>query len=249
MGIVVVGQLLARTEAAAIKGATNLEIRIGTRRARVSSDLDTVRRHSLDVFREQLAEALREGWDAFTGTLMDEGEIPTPAPDGYRPHRFRTKLQFQGRDFGTVLLEVAPEEAGAGEEVDPVSVTDAEVWFAQLGLQVPGPVPALPLEHQIAQKLHACTLPDTEQWINDRAHDLIDLQMMLAVYPKSAGDIRQAVVRLFAARQQHGWPPVVTEREGWLARYAAEAEGLEVAEGLAEAIGWANRLIERLEGP
>lgn len=95
IGIVVVGQLLARTEAAAIKGASNLEIRIGTRRSRVSSDLDTVRRHSLDVFREQLAEALREGWGAFTGTLMDDGEIPTPAPDGYRPHRFRAKLQFR----------------------------------------------------------------------------------------------------------------------------------------------------------
>lgn len=54
IGIVVVGQLLARTEAAAIKGASNLEIRIGTRQARVSSDLDTVRRHSLDAFREQI---------------------------------------------------------------------------------------------------------------------------------------------------------------------------------------------------
>lgn len=207
-----------------------------------------MRRHSLDAFREQLAGALREGWDAFTGIRVDDGEIPTPAPDGYRPHRFRARLQIQGGDFGTIIVEVAPREAGAGQEVDPVAVTDAEVWFTQLGLPVPGPVPTLPLEHQIAQKLHACTLPDTERWINDRAHDLIDLQMMLRVYGGSLGEIRRAAVRLFAARQQHGWPPVVTEREGWSARYAAEAEGLVVLEGVDEAIEWANRLIEQIEG-
>jgi hypothetical protein len=88
IGIVVVGQLLARTEAAAVKGASNVEIRVGTRRARVSSDLDAVCRHSLDAFRDQLAEALRDGWDAFTGLLVDDGEIPAPVPEGVVPIAF-----------------------------------------------------------------------------------------------------------------------------------------------------------------
>lgn len=92
---------------------SNLEIRVGTRRARVSSDLDAVRGQSLEAFRDQLAEALRDGWDALTGFLVDDGEIPAPLPEGYRPYRFRVKLQFRGGDFGTILIEVAPTEIGA----------------------------------------------------------------------------------------------------------------------------------------
>lgn len=247
IGIVVVGQLLARTEAAAVKGASSLEIRVGTRRARVSSDLDAVRRQSLDAFRDHLAEALRDGWDGFTGVLIDDGEIPAPVPEGYRPHRFRAKLQFRGGDFGTVLIEVAPTEIGADHEVDPVAVRDAGAWFPEIGLTVPGPVPTLPLNHQIVQKLHAYTLPDTEQWINDRAHDLVDLQLALRVYDGSLADLRDVATRLFAARRQHAWPPEVTERERWADRYAAEAQGLNVLENLDDAIAWANRLIEQIE--
>jgi hypothetical protein len=59
IGIVVLGQLLARTECAAIKGASNIEVRVGTRATRVSSDLDTVRRGTDDQFRDELAVALR----------------------------------------------------------------------------------------------------------------------------------------------------------------------------------------------
>lgn len=248
IAITAIGQLLARTGAAVVKGASNIEVRIGTRGARVSSDLDMVRRQTLEDFRDRIAEALRAGWDAFTGTLIDEGEIRIPAQGVYRPHRFRAKLQFHGRDFGTVVIEVAPEEAGAVQLVDPVAVSDAEVWFTQLGLSVPGPIPTLPLEHQIAQKLHACTSPDADEWINDRAHDLIDLQLALRVYKGSLAEIREVAVRLFAARRQHAWPPVITGREGWAMRYAAEAQGLNVHENLDEAVAWANQLVAQIEG-
>lgn len=92
IGIVVLGQLLARSQAAVIKGASNIEVRVGTRGTRVSSDLDTVRRATVDEFRDGFAAALREGWAGFAGVLVDDGEIAVPAPDGYRPHRFRAKL-------------------------------------------------------------------------------------------------------------------------------------------------------------
>ena len=89
LGVVIVGQLLVRTDAAVVKGATNLEVRLGTAGTRVSSDLDAVRRLSLVQFRDDLAVALRDGWHGFAGTLIDAGQIPTPTPDDYRPHRFR----------------------------------------------------------------------------------------------------------------------------------------------------------------
>ncbi|MQA17854.1 MAG: hypothetical protein GEV09_28520, partial [Pseudonocardiaceae bacterium] len=52
LGVVIVGQLLAQTGVGVVKGASNLEVRVGTARTRVSSDLDTARRVSLEEFRD-----------------------------------------------------------------------------------------------------------------------------------------------------------------------------------------------------
>lgn len=248
IGIVVLGQLLARTGAAAIKGASNIEVRLGTRSTRVSSDLDTVRPVTLDRFRDDLAAALRTGWAGFAGVLVDDGEIAAPAPDGYRPHRYRARLEYRGGPFGTVTVEVAPDEVGgltAG--VEAVAAHDAADWFDELGLSAPQAVPTLPLAHQIAQKLHACTTPDDETWVNDRAHDLVDLQLAARVYRGSVLELREVAVRLFAARKAHTWPPRVTARQGWHARYAVEADGLDVLANLDAAIVWANQFIAQID--
>ncbi|MQA85748.1 MAG: hypothetical protein GEV03_14280 [Streptosporangiales bacterium] len=247
VGIVILGQLLARTGAAAIKGASNIEVRVGTRGTRVSSDLDTVRSVSIDRFQDEFAAALRAGWAGFTGLLVDDGEIDTREPGGYRPHRYRAKLEYVGRPFGTITVEVAPEEVDALTNLETIAVHDAADWFDELGLPAPQPVPALPLTHQIAQKLHACTTPDDDTWINDRAHDLVDLQLAARVYPGPMAEIREVAVRLFAARNTHVWPPLVTARTGWQTRYTAEADGLDVLPTLDDAIAWVNDFIAQIE--
>lgn len=248
IGIVVLGQLLSRDDYAVIKGASNIEIRVGTRATRVSSDLDTVRRVTIDRFREQFGTALRTGWAGFSGVLVDDGVIETAVPDGYRPHRYRAKLEYQGGPFGTITVEVAAEEADGLAQPDTIGVHDAAAWFDELGLPAPQPVPALPLTHQIAQKLHACTAPDHDTWINDRAHDLVDLQLATRAYQGTLVELRDVAVRLFAARRAHRWPPHVTARRGWSARYAAEAEGLDVLPTLDDAVTWTNQLIARIDG-
>lgn len=247
IGVIVIGQLLSRTHAGVVKGATNLEVRVGTARARVSSDLDAVRRRSLEEFREQLAVALRDGWQGFTGTLIDDGRIPTPAPAAYRPHRFRAKLTYRGGDFVTITIEVSPEEVDGLDTTESVASTNGAGWFAELGLPPPDPVPTLLLEHQIAQKLHACTAPDEGDWTNDRAHDLVDLQLALPVFEGDLADIRRVAVRLFDSRKLHGWPPTVTPRDGWDERYRQEAKDLDVADTLNEAVDWVNYLITAID--
>ena len=94
------------------RGASNLELRLGTELSRASSDLDAVRAVELDDFRSRLEEALMTGWQGFTGRMIDRGEIGAPVPTAYRPHRFHAKLDFQGKPFSTVELEVAAEEVG-----------------------------------------------------------------------------------------------------------------------------------------
>lgn len=248
IGVVVVGQLLSQTRAGVIKGASNIEVRIGTAATRVSSDLDTVRQLTLEQFRDELSRALRAGWGGFAGTLADQGEIPAALPPDYQPHRFRIKLEYVGGDFVSIALEVSPEEIDALDRPDTIHSRDASEWFAELGLPEPAPLPALPLEHQIAQKLHACTAPDTDTWANDRAHDLVDLQLIMREFAGTLAGIRAAATRLFTARQVHDWPPKVTARTGWAERYAEEARVLGVLEDLDAAVGWANDLVADIEG-
>lgn len=247
VGIVIVGQLLAETQAGVVKGASSIEMRVGTDRSRVSSDLDTVRRATLERYRGDLERALRAGWHGFTGILRDLGAIATPAPVAYRPHRFRLKLVFRGGDFTSFTLEVSPEEVSSFAEQEVVPANEAAEWFAELGLPEPAPVPVLPLPHQVAQKLHACTAPDRDEWINDRSHDLVDLQLAMDGYETATlTPFRIVAERLFASRRMHAWPPTVTPRRGWELIYPQQASGLGVHTGLTEAVAWTNELIHRI---
>ena len=143
---------------------------------------------------------------------------------------------------------MASEEVGGltvNEFIDLDPVTAA--WFDMLGFEVPGPIPVLPLAHQIAQKLHACTTPDDIGWTNERSHDLIDLQLAVELFAGELAEIRDVAIRLFAARQRQPWPPTVTVREGWANRYREEADGLDVVGDVASAASWVNELIKHID--
>lgn len=116
--------------------------------------------------------------------------------------------------------------------------------FARLGLPDPGPLRVLPLHHQVAQKLHACT-GAPKDGANDRARDLVDLQLV-------AGQIDTATTavtarRLFGARQEHPWPPEVVAHEDWPRLYDDAARGLGVRQSVEEAVVWTNDLIARID--
>lgn len=99
------------------------------------------------------------------------------------------------------------------------------------------------------RKLHACTAPDTDGWTNDRAHDLIDLQLIHQdLGSDSRQDVRIACERLFRARQGHPWPAEVSARDEWPARYRQEREHVDadIIDDLGTAIRWANDLIGQI---
>lgn len=245
----VVAQLL-RECGSVVKGGRNLEIRYGLAATRASSDLDTVRTGSFDDFLAHLEDALLEGWVGFGGRVRDRGPIATPVPRGYQPHRLDVVLTYNSKPgVGTVTVEVAAEEAGGLESIDVVERGEAAALFAAVGLPAPDPVAVLPVHVQIAQKLHACTTPDEGGWVNERAHDLVDLQLLRRDLPdRELQRTRAACRRLFAARQHHPWPPIVTAREGWERRYAEERSSVErVHHSVHDAVAWANQLIEEIE--
>jgi hypothetical protein len=248
IGALVVARLLRGSDTV-VKGGRHLEIRYGLAATRASTDVDLVRVPPLQEILDHLEDALSDGWAGFTGRLGDRGGIQTPVPPDYRPHRLDVKLDFEGRSFGTVQLEVASEEAGGLRTTDTIESADGGPIFEAIGLPNPGPVSVLTLPVQVAQKLHACTAPDTGGWTNDRAHDLVDLQLIdLDLDVAQLSEVREACERLFRARTGHGWPPTLTAREGWSARYAEERTDVrsDVLGDLEQAIGWANDFIARI---
>ena len=249
LSAMVVAQLLQGC-GAVVKGGRNLEIRYGLAPTRASSDLDTVRTQSFSDFLVHLEDALDEGWAGFSGRIRDRGRIAAPVPDGYQPHRLDVVLTYNGKPgVGTVTLEVAVEEAGGLEDVEFVESHEASALFAAVGLPTPDPVALLSVHVQIAQKLHACTTPDDDSWVNERAHDLVDLQLLRADLPdRDLQRTHDACVRLFSARQRHSWPPKVTARAGWEARYAEERSLVGgVHDSVQDAVDWANLLVEEIE--
>ncbi|MEE8717355.1 MAG: nucleotidyl transferase AbiEii/AbiGii toxin family protein [Coriobacteriales bacterium] len=65
-----------------VKGGSALKLRYGDAQTRFTRDLDAARSVDLDEFVEGLDAALREGWEGFTGRLVER----RPAhPEGIEP--------------------------------------------------------------------------------------------------------------------------------------------------------------------
>jgi hypothetical protein len=117
--------------------------------------------------------------------------------------------------------------------------------FESLGLETPAPIPVLALDHQIAQKLHACTYVNPKTGQNDRAHDLVDLQILEQEETIDLAAVAATAERLFTARQGQDWPPTVVQYDRWETIYTEAATGLDVIDNAAEAVTWANDFIAR----
>lgn len=232
-----------------IKGGTAMKLRIGEVGSRFTPDFDAARTPATGVedYLEALEERLRAGWGGFSGRVVElDAAEPVGVPADYVMRPFDVKLEYAGRSFVTVRFELGHDEIGSTAAPDVVMSDQVRELFTMLGLPEPQPVPVLPVAHQVAQKLHACT-GVTREGINDRAHDLVDLQLLYQEegidLPKTAATAR----RLFAARQSHPWPPTVRVHPSWPQLYSEAATGLAVRAAVADAVSWANELIARLD--
>lgn len=227
----------------AIKGGTGLKLRFGERLTRDTPDVDAAFRGDLDAFRDELAERLAAGWGGFSGTVtMGAKRSPKSVPAAYVMQPFRVTLKYHGRTFKGVDLEVGYDELEATTKEAPEFEMSEEVLsvFAALGLPTPAPVRVQPLHHQIAQKLHACTAPRS-----DRAHDLVDLQLIVPMTDETL--VASTAKRLFTFRAEHEWPPTAVTGTDWESLYDEAAEGLDVVPSVGQAVAWLNNYIERLD--
>lgn len=261
----IVSQMLP--DAVAVKGGMGVKLRFGERGTRATSDLDVSSRVRGEEFEKAFRERLAEGWGtvpASKGQLRRNPEAPERAaftatvrsvklhdPGLARPeyvvHPYRVSIAFLGNAWGALDVEVSDPE------IDPYAHTRKDIdgelvqfgaYFSFGDLQ---PVELVDLEYQIAQKLHAVSDPAYE-----RAHDLVDLQLLWDAGP-DLPVLQGLCLRTFDWRRQQAWPPLpLRPMDGWELAYAdarAETEvdsQTAVLPDIAAAREWLNQVIDAI---
>ena len=241
MADAIVGQMLPD---GAVKGGSALKLRFGDAATRFSEDFDTVRVARIEGYISLLNDALSKGWQGFDGiAVRREPAAPSGVPTDYVMQPYDVKLRYMGKSWVTVPLEVGHNEIGDAENPDMITPIDAIRLFEMLGFDPPSPIPVMRLSHQIAQKLHGLSGRGSS-----RAHDLVDLQLIMQRGCVDFNETRMTCERLFSYRKQQLWPPTIEGGVGWESLYAEAAEGLPVLQDMSEAIEWINQLIGKIAG-
>jgi hypothetical protein len=221
------------------RGGVAMELRAGEK-ARVTGDVDLILRGDPESLLAHLDASLAEDYEEFS---FERNE---PQPLELRPHvrRIRVKVAFRTKPFMTLIVEVAPVEAG-GDEIEEIAAHD----LSTIGLDGPDIIPVLAVRWQIAQKLHAVTEPPLRPGgENPRYWDLIDLQLLQALTGENLAPVKDACQRIFAARSQQPWPPHITTYPDWGDRYAAMASSLDMPiTDLDEAVEVVHALIHAID--
>jgi hypothetical protein len=242
----IVGQLLP---AGVVKGGASIRLRTSELDARLTRDLDFSYRPGVatEDFEDELADNLERGWHHVTGRLVTKRKAqPDGVPTGYVMQPYEIKLNFHGDAWTTVVFEVGHPEIDSTDTPEHRLAEDITRIFADIGLPAPEPIAVMAAAHQAAQKIHACTGPTASQ----RAHDLVDLQLLDRADRLEPAEVADAGARLFAYRRQQPWPPTVVVHDTWHDLYAAATN--ELATGvlpLDDAATWLNDLIRRSGEP
>lgn len=235
MALVVVGQMLPE---GAIKGGSAMALRYG-RGTRFTQDLDAARVEPLARFRSDFEDALATGWAGFTGRLIEKAAPRPPGvPTAYVMQPFDVKLDYLGRSWRTVKFELGHNEVDDAVEPEFRIAADLIELFTDLGLPAPGPIAVMRADHQVAQKLHAASEPDSE-----RVRDVVDLQLLDRGEDLDLAQVRATCERLFEYRRLHPWPPTIETDAGWDTLYEAAIEGLDVLPDIEAAVAWVNAFI------
>jgi hypothetical protein len=243
MADVIVGQLLP---GGVVKGGSSLMFRYGGAVTRYTKDVDTARSVDLEAYLESLRLKLAEGWNGFTGKIVDvEPPSPPNVPKPYLMMPYDIKLQYLGKSWMTVRIEVGHNEIGDADAFETMLPDDIAAAFVDLGFPKPNEIPVMKLSYQVAQKLHAVSGINS-----DRAHDLIDLQLIDKYSILDLVDVRSKCERLFKYRCEQAWPPVIIKGDRWSSVYNEAYTTLRKPEivfsVVDDAIEWVNEFVNRI---
>lgn len=224
---VVFERLLARLLVVApdrwhLKGALALDFRFGTG-VRSTKDMDLGRMDdeaaSLADFRAAQALDLHDWFvlDIARTDALDQ------LVDGAAV-RYRVAATVAGRLFEQVTVDVGFSDLHHAPEL-----ITGPTFLRFAGLE-PLAIPALPLAHHVAEKLHAYTRQYGQGRQNTRTKDLVDLVLIQAIAELQAGPLLQAIREVFASRQTHPLPATLPlPPDDWVVSYRVLAQEVGLA--------------------
>jgi Nucleotidyl transferase AbiEii toxin, Type IV TA system len=204
---VVFDRLLARLSASApdrwvLKGALALDFRFESS-GRSTKDIDLVRRDNEEAATEDLIAAQATELDDHFVFTIEKVEKREEWQEG-AALRYRARAELAGKLFDEVIIDVGFTDPLKWE---PERLTGPDLLgFADIE---PAEVHALPLEQQVAEKLHAYTRVYGSGHPSSRAKDLIDLVLIKSYATLDASRLREATVETFRSRALQPLPPSV----------------------------------------
>ena len=223
-------RLLVRLQAVAadrwvLKGGFALDLRLAAR-ARSTKDVDIEWRAAEDALADTLLDAAdHDAGDFFVLSIERTG---TPADRLGGAHRFRVSTSLAGRPFETFVLDVGLRADGsAGVETLP---TDDLLGFADIE---PIGIPAVSLELQVAEKLHAYTHLYEGGRASTRVKDLVDLALIAELSPLDAMTLRREIEAVFDRRAAQVPRSLPSPPRGWALPFGRLAEEVGISAELA----------------
>ena len=109
-----------------VKGGSALKMRFGEESTRFTTDLDTATATDPAAYAAQLDSRLRSGWEGFSGRVVERDPAsPDGIPEQYVMQPYDVKLDYLGKPWCTVPLEVGHNEIGDADAADWAELTDA----------------------------------------------------------------------------------------------------------------------------
>lgn len=245
---VVFSRLLARLLAVApdrwvLKGGLAMDYRFGSR-VRTTRDMDLASIGDEEAATEDLiaAQAVELG-DYFNFEINRTGQLDDM--DGATAVRYHVRCLLAGRLFEEVVIDVGFD---LPEGWDPELIEGPDILgFADID---PVKAPTLPLELQVAEKVHAYTRRYGASGASStRVKDLIDLVLIATGATLDAETLARALNETFKHRDQHEVPTSLPEPPAqWVTPYGVIAREVELPPSLTDGFAGASAMLDPVLG-
>ena len=227
-------RLLARLFAVApdrwvLKGGLALDYRLGAK-ARTTMDVDVAGRGGEDVTTaDLLATGDLDLGDHFSFAIERTAKLDQPVEGS--AVRYHVRADLAGRLFEEFSLDVGFDVPVVGWDPETLNGPDL-LSFADIE---PVAAPSLPLELQVAEKVHAYTRGYGQSGTaSTRVKDLVDLALISSCSSVDADRLSRALRETFALRDRLELPrPLPPPPPDWLVPYARMAQEVGLAAELA----------------
>jgi len=215
----------------ALKGGLAMDTRL-PEHARASMDMDIDHMLGAAAAREDLLRAAAEDLDDhFAFALLGTEEVQ----EGGR--RLALRYRFEASVAGVAFEPLQVDVTTLAPEVWEVEPAQRPGLLSDVGL---GPIEVMlvPLERQVAEKLHAYTRRYNGE--STRVRDLVDLVIIRVFETVDARRLRDEITRTFARRGTHPVPDKLpAPPANWATAYTEEAGAIGIPSALADAHGLA----------